>query len=512
MPLSANQRLELADPKMEAGDLRRSSVRGAVVTTLSQVAKFALKFGSTAVLARLLTPEDYGLIAMTAVVTGFAALFKDAGLGSATIQRAEITHEQISTLYWINVALGTLIALLLACASPLVAAFYGEPRLTLITCALALSFVLGGATVQHQAILRRQMKFAVLARIEISSTLFGVTTAIVMAAAGLHYWSLVGLTLGTSLCNLFEVHRAAKWSPGKPCRGSGVRQMVRFGTDILSFNIVNYFSRRGDNLLIGWCWGSAALGFYEKAYSLLLLPIGQINGPLTAVALPALSRSRDSSQFARYFLGLLELVAAATIPIVVGLAVFADLVVWVWLGPAWAECANLFRFLSLGALLGALSNPIGLLMMSTGDTGRFRNLGLVNSVVIFASFVLGLPYGAQGVAVSYSAIFALTFIPAWWFALVGKPIRVFQVLLTFLPPALSCGLAAIGALAIMHFGASLSSLVVRSLVAMIFFVVTYACLLLFAFKKLQFYQRLWRDLRLARSAGSRSNGKPETGC
>lgn len=426
-------------------DLKGRSVRGGAVTASTQALQFIVRFGSTAILARLLTPEDYGLIGMTAVVTGFVMLFRDAGLTSAVIQRDELNHRQVSTLFWINVALGCGLAGVLALLAPLVATFYDEPRLTQVTLALAATFVLGGFTVQHGALLRRQMRFKTLAVISLLSMLAGVVTAIALAWLGFRYWSLVGMNVVTALVHLMAVWIAHPWRPGPPVRGSGVGALVRFGSDILGFNIVNYLARKADNLLIGWCWGAGALGLYDKAYTLLLFPISQINHPLGAVATPALARSRSNpAELRRYFLTLHHLVACAGVPIVFGIALFAPEIVQLWLGPRWSEAAGLFRLLAAAALVGAMANPTGWLLVSLGLTRRYRNMGLLSSTLIVLSFGLGLGYGAQGVAAAYSCAMVLMIIPLWYFVLPGTGIRLRDMLANLVTPLVS-GVAAVAA-------------------------------------------------------------------
>jgi PST family polysaccharide transporter len=476
-------------------DLKKRSVRGAAVTVSAQLTRIVLRFGSTAVLARLLTPEDYGLVAMTVVVTGFAGLFKDAGLTAATVQREKIAHDQISTLFWINVALGSLIALCLVAVSPLAAAFFREPRLTAIIGLTGTSFVMAGLTVQHQALLRRQMRFSALAGIEIVSMLAGIATAVAMAYAGFRYWSLVGMTLVIAASNLVAVWIAVRWRPGLPKRGCGVRPMLRFGGDVLTFSVVNYFSRHADNLLIGWYWGAGPLGLYEKAYNLLLLPITQINAPLAAVAIPALSRAwSDPARFKRYFLACLQVVASAGVPIVLVIGLFADELVFLWLGPQWAECAGLFRLLSLAALLSALSNPMGWMLTSAGFTRRYRNIGLATAPLIVAAFAIGLPFGPDGVAVAYSAVMALLMIPAWKAAIQGTTISLREIGFVLLPPV-AAGLTAFALTA--GFSRALSSAtpdLSRAAIGVAGFALAYLLMLLAVFRRWRFFAEIAREV------------------
>lgn len=457
-----------------------------------QLAKFGLRFGSTAVLARLLTPEDYGLIAMTTVVTGFAGLFKDGGLTAATVQHDEIRHEQVSTLFWINAALGCLIAVFLSAVSPLVAALFREPRLTAITSALGLSFVLGGLTVQHQALLRRQLRFACLATIEIVSIVTGILTAITMAYAGFGYWALVGMTFGGSLANLLAVWIVLPWRPDPPRRRTGIVPMLRFGSDVLAYSVVNYFSRHADNLLIGWYWGAAPLGLYEKAYNLLLLPIGQINSPVAAVAIPTLSRTRDDQvRFKRYFLNCFEMVASSGIPIVLAIALFADQVVALWLGPRWQDSATFFRLLSVAAMLSALTNPMGWMLISAGLTRRYRLIGFVSAPLTVSAFAIGLPYGPEGVAIAYSAIMTLLTVPMWTWAIRDTGIALKDIAIVLCAPLCAGSAAFLLAISVIRLLSTPSDWASTAVAALVF-VSVYAFMLLAVFGKWDFFLGILR--------------------
>jgi len=352
-------------------DLKGRSVRGGAVTMTAQAAKFVLGTGSTMILARLLTPEDYGLIAMVTAVTGFVAMFKDMGLSMATVQRAEINHGQISTLFWVNVAVSVLLMLAACALAPGIAWFYGEPRLTWITLALAGGFIFGGLTVQHQALLRRQMRFSTLSTIEVSSMVAGILTGVLSALWGLGYWSLVWMQLSQALAMALGVWITCRWKPGLPARGSGVRPMLAFGGNLTGFSIVNYFARNLDNVLIGWSCGSRQLGFYSKAYSLLLLPLQQVNAPISSVAIPALSRlQHDPKRYTDYYLKSAGLIVALTAPLVVFMAVESNEIVTVILGGQWEGAAAIFFVLSFACLVQPAAVTAGWVHVTTGRPYR----------------------------------------------------------------------------------------------------------------------------------------------
>ena len=238
-------------------DLGRLSVRGGAATVSAQfIRSFVIALASTAILARLLTPEDFGLLAMVAGFTNFLARFKDLGLAMATVQRKEINQGQVSTLFWVNAGLGILVTLLTAAVAPLVAWFYGEPRLVTIMLALAVAFVFGGLMVQHQALLQRQMKFTALAVVQIASTAIGAIAGVVTALFGAGYWALVIMQLVAAVVMALGMWLVCGWRPGRPMRGVGVRSMLAFGGNLTGANLLAYLIRNLDNILIGWCWGA----------------------------------------------------------------------------------------------------------------------------------------------------------------------------------------------------------------------------------------------------------------
>src|SRR3954470_7247283 len=236
-------------------DLGRRTARGGVVTVVSQALTFIITLGATAVMARLLTPQDYGLVGMVAVFANFVAMFKDMGLSTATIQRAEIDYYQISTLFWLNVALSVAVMAIAIALSPAVAWFYGDWRLLSITIVTSFGFLISGLMVQHEALLRRQMKFLVLAVASLSSVIVGYIVGITFAWYGFKYWALVFSQLALVTFNTIAVWIACRWRPGRPRRNTGVGSMVRFGGNLTGFTTINYFSRNLDNLLIGRVWG-----------------------------------------------------------------------------------------------------------------------------------------------------------------------------------------------------------------------------------------------------------------
>jgi len=404
----------LAQPALT--DLKRTSVRGGVATVSAQGAKFVIQTGATMVLARLLSPEDFGLQAMVVAVTGFLALFQSAGLGMATVQRLEVTHEQTSTLFWINVAVGVILTALCAALAPAMVAFYHEPRLYWVAVVSGATFMFTGLSAQHGALLSRGMRFLAQAKIGILSLALGSGTGIVMALLGCRYWSLVGMGLATSIVTAAGTWLAVPWVPGRPRRGSGVRSMLHFGGVATCNSFVVFLAWNTEKLLLGRFWGADALGLYGRAYQLVTLPVQQLNDSVGSVAFPALARvQHDTERLTRSFLRGYSLLISLTIPITITCALFAEEIVRIVLGPKWMAAAPIFRLLAPVAVVFAVANPLSWLVLSVGRIGRALSMSAATTPLVILGIVLGLSHGPTGVALGYSLAMTMLIIPiaAW---------------------------------------------------------------------------------------------------
>ena len=298
-------------------DLERKTASGGVVTMSGQGMRFVLQLGSTMALARLLTPDDFGLIGMVMVVVSFLNMFKDFGLSEATIQRSEITREEVSNLFWVNIAVTLFLTLCVCLCAPMVATFYGREELASLTVVLASFMILQGAGLQHRALITRKMEFMKLAVVETGAMLVGVIVAVVLACYGFSYWALAGQVGAVALVSLIGFLVFCRWLPSKPSASVSIRPYLKYGGNLAGFNLVNFFSRNADKIMIGYAWGSGALGIYTKAYGLLMLPLQQINAPMTKVMLPVLSRLQGNPQEYRgYYLKAVGYIIALTFPIV----------------------------------------------------------------------------------------------------------------------------------------------------------------------------------------------------
>jgi O-antigen/teichoic acid export membrane protein len=416
-------------------------VRGGVVMLMSTGGKLLISTIATVVLARLLTPADFGLVAMVTAVSGLGQSFADLGLSEATIQREDVDQAQVSALFWINVGIGIVLTLVMAALAPVMVWFYREPQLKAITYALSFTFLICSLRVQHEALLKRQMRFVALAIRDVASYAVSVPLAIVVALRGGSYWALVVMPLSMNFVQMALSWLMVRWVPSRPRRAEGVGSMVAFGSHIAGSYLMNRASQNSSNALVGWWWGAAPLGLFSRAFNLLMLPVQQLSAPLGSVIVPAFSRiQNDSERFARYYLRAANLLIWATGAVFGFLFVAAKPIILLMLGRQWTEAAPVFQLLTICAFAQPLLQLTNWSLASRGESRRLLKLRTILSPIVLGSFVVGLPFGIKAVALS-SAVVLLATVPwALKFAFRGTTLTLGRVgAMVRWPVALSLG-------------------------------------------------------------------------
>lgn len=426
-------------------DLAGRSARGGAVTVGAQAFKFVFSTVAAIVLARLLTPNDYGLIAMVAILVNFVGMFQYLGLSTATVRWAELNHKQVSTLFWINMALSLLIMLVTIASGPLLAWFYTEPRLVGIAAGYGLTILFAGLAIQHEALLTRQMRFTAIVVVESTGLLIGFVAAIIAAWHGAGYWALVLNQMVMTLVVAVGVWLVCRWRPGLPGRSLGLRSMLSYGGNLTGFNVMTFFARNLDNLLIGKFWGAHQLGVYSRAYQMLLLPMSQINAPLAAVAVPALSRLAHSpDRYRGSYLRILEKIAMITMPLGALMIATSDWIVLLLLGPMWTETGRIFMLLGIAAIIQPVTKTAWWLFSTQGRTRELFHWGIIAGVIAVVSILAGMPWGATGVAASYALADLCIATPIlFWFVGRRGPIRASDFYRTIAPSVVAtiCSMA-----------------------------------------------------------------------
>jgi PST family polysaccharide transporter len=477
-------------------DLKERTIRGGFAKLCAQAANFLLRMGSLMVLARLLEPKDFGLVGMVTALTGVLQLFRDFGLSAATVQQVNVTEEQISTLFWINVLVGTILGLLAVASAPVVVSFYHEPRLFWVTAVLATGFLFNAAGVQHSAILQRQMRFTALASIDVLSLAVSIAVGIGMAVSGYRYWALVVMTVTPPLVTTICLWLTTAWIPGMPRNQVGIRSMMRFGGMITLNGVVVYVAYNFEKILLGRFWGAEAIGIYGRAYQLINIPTDSFNSAVGGVAFSALARLQDDAKRLKtYFLKGYAFVLTLTIPITIVCALFADDLIAILLGPKWTGAATIFRLLAPTILIFALINPLGWLLLSIGLVRRSLYIALVIAPLVITAYVIGLPYGSKGVAFAYSAVMTLWVVPHIAWCVHGTVVSFRDIVVVVRRPLLSgCTAAAFAFGAQLLYGPLLSPLP-RLIIGVITLFGAYLWMLMYVMGQKAFYLDLLKGMR-----------------
>ncbi len=424
--------------------LGRRTINGGGLLLGAHIIKMFIQFGSLAVLGRLLSPDDFGLMAMCWAVLGFVSMFADLGLGTATIQKKEIDQNATSVLFFAGIGVGLVVTIVIAALSPVAAAMFHDDRLLLAIPAMALTIPINMVSTQHYALLSRTMRWTDLQIAAICSQVFAAAVAVFLAIfASAGYWALIAQAWASAIMYSAYLIVRCDWRPSIPKNWFGANSSVKLGLNLTGFTFLNYFHRQLDNVLIGSRWGTVELGHYARAYALLLIPINFVNGPFGNTLEPALSRLQDKPQQWRraYLDGLaaVVLIGGAITTVLFGGA--APVIATVY-GPDWEATISIFGILSFSMLFGAPMSSTGWIYISLGRTDLMLRWAMIATPAYVLGFLIGLPFGAVGVATGYSITVALLFVPCFMFAVRHTPVSVIDVL-NIVWPISACS-AAIG--------------------------------------------------------------------
>ena len=488
-------------------DLKEKTIRGGAARLASQVATLALRTASVVVLARLLDPKDFGLVGMVTAFTGVLAWFRDFGLSAAAVQRLDITKDQHSTLFWINVLFGALLALVTLAAAPAIAAFYHEPQLVWVAAVLGTAFLFNAVGIQHSALLQRQMRFTALAVINAVSLMAGTAIAIGGASIGYGYWALVASSVMTPLVASIGFWLMTDWVPGMPRRRAGVGSMLHFGGTLTLNGIVAYVGFNADKVMIGRFLGVDAIGIYGRGFALASMPTDNFTSAVGEVAFSALSRLQDDpARLRSYFLKGFSFVLGLTLPMTIACALFADDIVLVLLGPKWQAATEIVRLLAPTIAVMAVINPMGWLISSLGLVRRSLKIALVFAPLMVLGCVLGLRFGAAGVAFAYSTVMMLWVVPHVAWCVHGTAISLRDVAATVIRPLASGVVAGAVGYAVRLMGGEFLSPLPRLVLESGVLAVTFFAVLVFVAGQKALYLDLLRGLGRGRAVQDHANG------
>ena len=420
-------------------DLKKRSVHSALNKFAASAAGVIITLASAMILARLLEPAIFGLFAMVLSITEIARYMMEIGLGTATVQKENITQEETSTLFWINFLIGLILMVAIACISPVVVWFYGNNELLYICLALSLTFLFRGIVVQHRALLERQMHFGYLGITNATSNFLGYATAIVLAYFDFGVWSLVWREIVFVTLYAAGVWLCCRWIPGRPKLSMDVRSSLRFGADLSGVSFIQYLTQNLDKMLIGRFSGATHLGLYTKALQLAMMPIENIRMIFWDIGLSPLSTLKNNTERYRQFYGrLLAFQSLLYLPIMVFIAIQAKDVIRLLLGDAWLSAAPILSLFAIAGFVTPIIGTFQLVMVSCGKTRQYLTWGIINGSCIILSYVLGIKWGATGVAYAYACASYLLLILALKYCLRDTPISTVLVMKNIFAAIIAC--------------------------------------------------------------------------
>jgi PST family polysaccharide transporter len=431
------------DPELRE-DLARKSVRAGAISIIARAVNATIQVGTILILARLLTPEDYGLVAMVAALTGFAPALVDLGTRDAVVQRIGITEREVSALFWLTLCVGIGCTVVISACGPLIASFYSEPRLSGIAFVASLSFLAVASSAQHQALLRRAVMFREIAVVDIVANLLSAVIAVAMAYTGLGYWALVTRPVVMYSFTAAGIWWSCGWLPGKPAVTSGVRQMIKFGLNLCGFTMTDFAGRNGDRVVIGHGLGSRTLGYYQNALFVYDNLLDVLVFPLHQVAVSNLSRLQgDLEQLRRSWAKALSTAMFYAMPAFGILAITSTDLIILLLGEKWQTAGILLSVLAFRGIPHSAERTLGWLHVAAGRTDRWLRWGVLAACVQLLALACGLPFGPFGIVWAYVVSMYLLFVPALTYS--GRPLGISaRDVLSVVGPPLVAALTATG--------------------------------------------------------------------
>jgi polysaccharide transporter, PST family len=473
--------------------LGRASVRSAVTTVAGRGVNVVVQFASTVLLARLLSPHEFGLVAMVTALVLFAPVLVDLGTSDACSQKAHITDDEISGLFWLNVTIGGALTVLFAASSGLIGAFYGEPELKGVALVSSLTFIVSAVSIQHYALMRRAMEFQRIAIIDLSSNVISSIVSVLLALLGWGYWALVVKPIVQLTLTAFGAWISCRWVPGRPCFSSEVKALVRFGLGVTGFTVLDTLSRSADRIGLGYFNGPGALGYFQNAFLLYDNLLSMVTGQIHNIGVSSLSKLReDVPELKRYWSAALSSMTFFTAPAFAVLAVAGQDLVIILFGQKWAAAGPLLSVFAIRGIAASVERTLGWLHVAAGRSDRWMRWGVFSAACHFVALAAGLPFGAMGVAVAYTMTMFCLFVPALAYS--GHPvgIGVRDVLSATVPQVGSAVIAVALGLATRQLFLLESSEYTRLIVCVPVCAITYLAIVLGAF-------RLTTPLKLASS-------------
>jgi len=403
--------------------LGRASLHSGVIFVIARGANIFVQLASTILLARILSPHDFGVVAVVLALVAFAPLLIDLGTSEASTQKTLITPDQISTLFWLNVAISLALTVLLIGSSGVIARIFGEPSITGVALALSVTFVLTAMTIQHSALMRRAMQFHRIAMIDISANLVGSVVSVALALTGWGLWSLVAKPIVTGGWTAAAVWINCRWVPGRPRISPDAKELVGFGLGVTGFTMTDYLAKSADRIAIGYFQGVGPLGYFQNAFTIYANVLSILTEPTHNIAVATLSKLRnDIAALKRTWETALSTLSYFSAPAFAILAVIGQDFVVLLLGQKWAPAGPLLCIFAMRGIVHSVERTMGWLHVAAGRADRWMWWGVYSAIIQLLALAAGLPFGVTGVATSYTVVMFVLFVPALVYS--GRPVGI----------------------------------------------------------------------------------------
>ena len=393
----------------------KNKVKNSLIWTFSDqvVTQFVFVLFSI-FLARILPPSVFGVVGMVTIFTNFAGIFIDMGVGVALIQKKDADNEHFSSVFWLNMAIGILLYLLFFFTAPLLSIFFKEPQITILVRVICLSFIINSMTSVQSNLLVRELKFRQKVIFNWIAIIIGYSVAFYLAYSNYGVWAVVWMTIVTSSVNSILYWFTSDWTPSFVFKKNKIQELSRTGLSVLGDTTVNYWSRNFDNFIIGRFLGSTELGLYNRAYSLMLLPLRNISSVITKVMFPAFSKKQDDIEtIKKYYLMIVKYISLLTFPMMIGLSLVSKEFVYLFFGKNWSGMIPLLAILSLVGTMQSISFLNGMIYNALGKSNIAFKVSLLVNLVLIIAFSIGVNFGIIGMAWSYLIASILLFYPTY---------------------------------------------------------------------------------------------------
>lgn len=392
--------------------LKQKTITGVAWNGAANIARQALQILSLIVMARFLSPDDFGVYAILMIFVTFMNIFTSMGVSQVIIHLDNPDQRMLSSIFYLNMAVGiALFGLFYLLAWP-IADFFDNQIIVHLLQIIGCSFIITALTVVQKSLLEKYLHFKRVVTLETIALTISSITGIVAAIAGLGIYSLLIATLLNASIFSIGIWLNSHWRPSPMFAFGDIRQIMSYSLNLTGFSIINYFARNADKFLIGKFWGSSALGVYSVAYKIMLYPLDNVSGVIIRVLFPAFSQVKhDNPRFKNSYLKTISLIALVTFPVMAGMLVVARPLVAVIFGEKWQGLSTLLMTLAPIGMVQSIVTTVGSIYTAKGTTALMFKIGAANAVVTVISFVIGLPFGVEGVAIAYAIANAIMLFP-----------------------------------------------------------------------------------------------------